>query len=168
MSDLNRRQFVITTAAAAAAAACCACELVHAAESPAGEKPSGGGGGGFRGPLPKGKFDCGPKTDIASDGVVDKFAKKERILIVRDGGKIYAPTATCTHKNCAVKLKQDEIVCPCHGSKFSIQGTSIKGPAKGSLFRYAIKLDDNGHIIVDRDKQFAEKDWGNPEASIPV
>jgi nitrite reductase/ring-hydroxylating ferredoxin subunit len=148
MSQMNRRQFVLTVAATAAAA-CCAAETAEAAR-----------------PLPKGPFDCGPKTDYDKDGVTDKFAKKERILVIRHEGKIYAPTATCVHKNCAVKLKGDEIVCPCHGSRYSIEGTSTKGPAKGSLYRYAIKLDGRGHIIVDRDQQFEEKKWDDPAAWI--
>jgi Rieske Fe-S protein len=154
MSDLNRREFVVLAAAATACACACGSDVVLGGEPPKTK-------------LPTGPFDCGPKTDYASDGIVDKFAKKERILIVRHEGKIYAPTATCTHKNCAVKLNPaKEIVCPCHGSKFSIQGTSTKGPAKGSLYRYAIKVDEKGNLIVNRDKQFAEKDWENPEAFI--
>ena len=163
MSELNRRQFVVT-AAVTAAAACCACEMAQAADAPAGgdqhDRPHG--------PLPKGPFDAGPKSNYSKDGVTDTFAKKERILIIRHDGKIYAPTATCTHKNCAVKLKGEDIVCPCHGSKYSIEGTSTKGPAKGSLYRYAIKVDEKGHVIVDRDKQFEEKDWDKDGASISV
>jgi nitrite reductase/ring-hydroxylating ferredoxin subunit len=159
MSDLNRREFVVLAAAATAACAACGADFAQAGEPP----PA-------KGPLPKGPFDCGPKTKYASDGVVDEFAKKERILIVRSEGKIYAPTATCTHKNCAVKIKetagQKEIVCPCHGSKFSIHGTSTKGPAKGSLYRYAIKVDDKGNLIVDRDKQFDEKHWDDPTSFV--
>src|SRR5688500_8711850 len=155
MSDLNRREFVVlATAAAAATCACCA-DATQAAGPPASKTP-----------LPKGPFDCGPKAKYASDGIVDEFAKKERILIIRHEGKIYAPTATCTHKNCAVKLKEKEIVCPCHGSKFTIQGTSLKGPAKGSLYRYAIKVDDKGNLIVERDKQFDEKQWEDPAAFV--
>ena len=156
MSDLNRREFVVLATAAATACACaCGAETAQAGEPPASKAP-----------LPKGPFDCGPKTKYASDGIVDEYAKKERILIVRHEGKIYAPTSTCTHKNCAVKLKEKEIVCPCHGSKFTIQGTSLKGPAKGSLFRYAIKVNENGNLIVDRDKQFDEKQWEDPAAFV--
>jgi cytochrome b6-f complex iron-sulfur subunit len=95
------------------------------------------------------------------------------VLVVRHQGKIYAPTATCTHKNCAVKLKENakkekEIVCPCHGSKFTVQGTSLKGPAKGSLYRYALSVNADGDIIVNKEKQFAEKEWEQEGAYIPV
>jgi cytochrome b6-f complex iron-sulfur subunit len=164
MSDLNRRNFVtLAVVAAAATCAACACEA-QAQEKSAEEKEKES-----KKPLPKGPFDVGPKSGYDKDGVTDKFAKAERILIVRHEGKIYAPTATCTHKNCAVKVNtKQEIACGCHGSKFTIQGTSMKGPAKGSLGRYAIKVDDKGNLIVNRDKQFAEKEWDSAEAYVTV
>ena len=167
MSELNRRQLIVT-AAVTAAAACCACELAQAAEAEGRQEgkdsPALPTGPAFA----KGPVDVGPRSQYTKDGVTDKFAKSNRVLVVRHEGKIYAPTATCTHKNCAVKLKNDEITCPCHGSKYSIQGTSIKGPAKGSLYRYGISVNDAGHVIVDKSKQFEEKDWDKDGAYISV
>ena len=161
-TEMNRRNFVALTVAAAAVTAC-ACECTLAAEAPEKEKESG------KPPPPnKGTVNVGKKADYAKDGVVDKFAKANRVLVVRDGGKIYCPTSTCTHKNCSVKLKGAEIVCPCHGSKFTLQGTSIKGPAKGSLYRYALSVDANGDIIVNKEKQFAEKEWAQEGSFITV
>ena len=108
MSDLNRRQLIVTAVAtAAAAAACCTCELAQAAEAEGGEHRGGESRPGpTTGPaFAKGPVDVGPKADYSKDGVIDKFAKSNRVLVIRHDGKIYAPTATCTHKNCAVKLK---------------------------------------------------------------
>ena len=152
MSEMNRRQFVTLTVAAAAGM-CAACECAFAAEPP---------------PKKTGPFDVGPKTGYAKDGVTDTWTKSERILVIRNEGKIYACNSTCTHKNAAVKAKDGEIVCLSHGSRFSLQGTATKGPAKGSLFRYGVSVDDKGHIIVNRDKQFGEKDWGDPAAFVTV
>ena len=160
-TQLNRRNFVILAAATAATAAC-ACESAQAAEA-AGKGP----------PPNTGTVNVGPKSKYAKDGISDEFAKKNRVLVVRHEGKIYCPTATCTHKNCAVKLKENaskekEIVCPCHGSRFTVQGTSTKGPAKGSLYRYALSVDANGDIIVNKEKQFSEKEWEQEGAFINV
>ena len=158
MSDLNRRQFVVA-ATAAAACACCFCETADAAEDAASPAAAGGSG----------PIEVGTKADYPKDGTInDKLAKPKelRVLVVRNEGKIYAMTSTCTHKNCAVKNKNGEIVCPCHGSKYSLHGTSTKGPAKGSLTRYGITVNDAGKIIVDRSKQFAEKQWDDPGSFI--
>jgi cytochrome b6-f complex iron-sulfur subunit len=167
MSDLNRRDFV--SLAVIATAAACACSAEAADEPKETEKPTG------KAPPPNtGTVNVGPKAKYDKDGVSDEFAKKNRVLVVRHEGKIYAPTATCTHKNCAVKLKENastkekEVVCPCHGSKFSVMGTSTKGPAKGSLYRYALAVDEKGDIIVNKEKQFDEKNWEQAGAFITV
>ena len=157
-AEVNRREFVTIATVAAATAVCCGtCDLALAGEPPGPTPPTA---------LQKTPVDVGPKAGYAKDGVVDKFAKSHRVLVVTNGGKIYAICATCTHKNCATKAKDDGIVCPCHGSKFSLHGTPTKGPAKASLYRFGLSVNEQGNIIVDRAKQFSEKQWDDEGASI--
>ena len=157
-AEVNRREFVSLTVAAAAACACaCGGNVAAAGESPGPTPPTA---------LQKTPVDVGPKADYAKDGVIDKFTKSHRVIMVTNGGKIYAVCSTCTHKNCATKAKEAEIVCGCHGSKFSVQGTPTKGPAKVSLYRLAVSVNDKGNIVVDRAKQFDEKHWEDEGASI--
>ena len=167
-TEMNRRKFVILATVTAATTACSACFAppAHAADAPAGDdtkkqeaKPP---------PPNKGTVNVGKKDKYAKDGVYDEFAKSNRVLVVRHEGKIYAPTATCTHKNAALRVKDGVITCPNHGSKFSVQGTSTKGPAKGSLYRYALSVDAEGNIIVNKEKQFAEKEWEQEGSFIKV
>lgn len=166
-TEMNRRNFVVLATVTAAATAC-ACDCALAAEASQDSKSKG------KPPPPnEGTVNVGKKAKYDKDGVSDEFAKSNRVLVVRHAGKIYAPTATCTHKNCAVKLKENankekEIVCPCHGSRFTVQGTSTKGPAKGSLYRYALSVNGDGDIIVNKEKQFHEKEWDQEGAFITV
>ena len=170
-TEINRRNFVaLSVAAAATVAYCCGEAMAAEPDAPGaeGDKKESG-----KPPPPnKGTVNVGKKSKYDKDGVWDEFAKPNRVLVVRHEGKIYAPTSTCTHKNCSVKLKentatkQKEIVCPCHGSKFTRQGTSLKGPAKGSLYRYALSVNADGDIIVNKEKQFAEKEWEQEGAFI--
>ena len=156
-TEMNRRKFVILATVTAASTACAAC-FASAAEAPAAGEDAKKQEG--KPPPPnKGTVNVGKTDKYAKDGVSDEFAKSNRVLIVRHEGKIYAPTATCTHKNAALRVKNGVITCPNHGSKFSVQGTSTKGPAKGSLYRYALSVDAEGNIIVNKEKQFAEKEW---------
>ena len=100
----------------------------------------------------------------------DRFAPKPNmVLVVRANGRLYAMTSRCTHRNCALKLdNQSTIYCPCHKSRFSHDGIVEKGPAKSSLVRYAISTDEKGHVVVDRSKQFTEKEWDSPGSFIEV
>lgn len=58
-----------------------------------------------------------------------------------DGTLITQPTAgvfkgfvaRCTHAGCALGIKNDAIECPCHGSKFELDGSVSRGPATEPL-----------------------------------
>jgi Rieske Fe-S protein len=43
-------------------------------------------------------------------------------------------SATCTHAGCTVnKIAEGTIDCPCHGSKYNLDGSVAKGPAPKPL-----------------------------------
>jgi cytochrome b6-f complex iron-sulfur subunit len=137
--NMNRRSFIV------AAACTCACSLA----SPAlcDSEPQ--------------VIEIGTPADYPKDGVYDKYLKTNRILILRGGGKIVAASALCTHRSCTLKLVEQEIYCPCHGSRFSPQGAVVKGPATQGLKRYAITLVE-GKLKVDPSKTFTEKQSDDP------
>jgi nitrite reductase/ring-hydroxylating ferredoxin subunit/uncharacterized membrane protein len=60
-------------------------------------------------------------------------AKGVPILLVNTGSQVYALHDTCVHLGCSLatgSLKEDSIVCPCHGSQFDLlNGRVINGPA---------------------------------------
>ena len=55
--------------------------------------------------------------------------------------------AKCTHLGCAVVAKNGGIECPCHGSKFNLDGTVATGPAKAPLAAQPITVRD-GQIVT--------------------
>ena len=68
--------------------------------------------------------------------------EEQRIAIYRDGdGKIHALSAACTHLGCVVSWNAAETSwdCPCHGSRFSVTGQVLHGPAATPL--EAVQLD---------------------------
>jgi Rieske Fe-S protein len=60
----------------------------------------------------------------------------ERCAVYRDhDGTVTAVSATCTHLGCIVRFNDAETAweCPCHGSRFAVDGTVLQGPANRPL-----------------------------------
>ena len=74
------------------------------------------------------------------------------IFVVRAQEGFYALSAVCTHLGCLSTWKPDAgvIACPCHGSTFRRDGTTIAGPAPAPLPWLRMWLSDDGFLTVDR------------------
>jgi len=55
----------------------------------------------------------------------------------------------CTHQGCKVDFKSNELVCPCHASRFDLTGAVLHGPATEPLPPATLRV-DNGQIIVEK------------------
>lgn len=59
-----------------------------------------------------------------------------RAAVFRDArGEVHAVSATCTHLGCIVDFDEADATwrCPCHGSRFAIDGSVLEGPATEPL-----------------------------------
>jgi Rieske Fe-S protein len=61
---------------------------------------------------------------------------------------VYAVSTICTHLGCVVKPNPDGFECPCHGSRFALDGTVTRGPAPRALAWLKINM-SGGAITVD-------------------
>jgi Rieske Fe-S protein len=60
----------------------------------------------------------------------------QRCAVYRDdSGDLHAVSATCTHLGCTVAFNDAEQTwdCPCHGSRFTPDGSVLHGPATERL-----------------------------------
>ncbi len=65
----------------------------------------------------------------------------KRLAVFRDDeGELHAVASVCTHLGCHVSFNsaQKSWDCPCHGSRFSIDGEVLDGPAIKPLERYEL------------------------------
>jgi cytochrome b6-f complex iron-sulfur subunit len=166
MDQLNRRE-VLTIATAA-----CLCGLADTSALLADDMPSTAPSSAAT------TLDVGLKSDYSTDGITDTWMPKPAaVAIVRNGGKLYATTTICTHRGCAVKKATaaadgtpaaSPYLCPCHKATYDIDGKVTKGPAKVSLLRYAISVDSNSHVIVDKSTKFDDTQWDDPASFIKL
>ncbi|CAN5856102.1 hypothetical protein BH20ACT6_BH20ACT6_03760 [soil metagenome] len=88
----------------------------------------GDGGGGGKGTV------LGPAADVEVGGGVI-YADALIVVTQPTKGDYKGFTAVCTHQQCPVTSIEDgEIVCSCHGSRYSIEdGSVVSGPAPAAL-----------------------------------
>jgi Rieske Fe-S protein len=74
-----------------------------------------------------------------------------KLVVARvDDATVLAVDATCTHQACTVATDAAPgvLVCPCHGSRFALDGSVQLGPATAALRRYVATLDATGVTVA--------------------
>ena len=105
-----------------------------------------------------------------------KFLPDQRLFVFREGNVFHAISAVCTHLGCTVRaeaLSQPEtrtvegsplrlthrFACPCHGSRYTGDGSNVAGPAPRPLAWYQLSLaPDDGQLVVDLARE-VERDF---------
>jgi Rieske Fe-S protein len=92
---------------------------------------------------------AGSASNYAADGVYSNF-RDQGFFVVRQGDKLFALSAICTHRKCTLASEPDRsFYCKCHGSTFDAGGHVTKGPAKRDLPRLSAYTNEQGRLIVD-------------------
>jgi glycine/D-amino acid oxidase-like deaminating enzyme/nitrite reductase/ring-hydroxylating ferredoxin subunit len=83
---------------------------------------------------------------ITGQGKVIKKGGKHYAIAKNDEDEVFAVSAVCPHLKCLVQWNTLDKTwdCPCHGSRFTIEGKIITGPAVHDLsIAYRKKMDEN-------------------------
>jgi cytochrome b6-f complex iron-sulfur subunit len=128
------------------------------------------GGAALRSLVPNVSYDSpttvklGPPSEFP-DGL--KYLPEERLFVFREGKVFHAISAVCTHLGCTVRAEalsnpetrevggkalrfSHRFLCPCHGSRYSGDGTNVAGPAPRPLTWYELSVaTDDGQLVVD-------------------
>lgn len=81
-------------------------------------------------------------------GVVVQDAKGSAVVVVQpEAGQVAAFSGLCTHQGCAVALKDSELDCPCHRSRFELlTGKVLQGPATEPLKSLPVQVDGDSVV----------------------
>jgi cytochrome b6-f complex iron-sulfur subunit len=71
------------------------------------------------------------------------------VFIGRDRDGLFALSAVCTHLGCTVVWRGEELNCPCHGSRFAVDGANLAGPATRPLPYLALTLNAAGLLEIN-------------------
>jgi len=71
--------------------------------------------------------------------------------------RVVAFSPKCPHLGCAYHwvAKQNEFLCPCHDSTFSLEGQVLSGPAQRALDRFEVKVEGD-KVLLGRVHQSME------------
>lgn len=124
-------------------------------------------------------FRIGVPEEFSANGGADKngvcqvyenWKEDWSVWIVREEKRLYAVHAKCTHLGCTPNWFADEGVfkCPCHGSRFTSNGTNFAGPAPRPLDRFRVFIDESGSICVDKSRTYTYKECDKPGAYLEL
>lgn len=131
------RRAAIAGAGAAAVGVVAACSSGASSSSggaPAAEQPGTD--------LPEGAPGTvlGPVSEVPVGGGT-VFAEAQVVVTQPAAGRFQGLSTVCPHQGCQVNAVRDgAVVCPCHGSRFGLDGAVLEGPATTPLARRAVTV----------------------------
>jgi cytochrome b6-f complex iron-sulfur subunit len=89
-----------------------------------------------------------PDLSRVGGAVTLRLPDKSTLLVVRPGEERYAVfSSLCTHVGCPLGFEGGTAVCPCHGSRFGMDGQVLNPPATVGLTVYRAFFDANAGVL---------------------
>jgi Rieske Fe-S protein len=82
----------------------------------------------------------GASSPLAAAGSAALVQSGSSVFLVSrsSAASFVALTAICTHEGCTVTgFENQNYVCPCHGSRYNLNGGVVQGPAPAALRQFA-------------------------------
>ena len=117
------------------------------------------GGGGDKPAASSSEASTAPPSaaPLSSGGVIAKTADvpvgsgvivDDIVVTQPTAGVFMGFSSSCTHKGCALnKVADGTIDCPCHGSKFNLDGSVANGPADKPLEAKAVSVQGDSIVL---------------------
>ncbi len=94
------------------------------------------------------RFGSANKELRLSNAIPAGLSISDEVVFYKSDQEIKVFSARCTHLGCKINhIEGDEIVCPCHGSRYNTEGKPVKGPSVKRLKELDFELDQDEIII---------------------
>ncbi len=141
---IGRREFLRRSEAVAGGLLCAALPLMLSA--------CGASRARYLTPIQQGDRLVVPRVELDRTGalLVEDPGSELPIYVHRAAnGDVIAVSTRCGHRGCQVEPAAASLVCPCHGSEYTFDGTILQGPTERALQRYRVTSDaTNVYITV--------------------
>lgn len=97
-------------------------------------------------PTPPSEFDIGPASDypLHSHTILAHIPA----ILIHDKNGLQALSLVCTHLGCTVEQRNFGFECPCHSSRYDMNGVILKGPATADLRKLRVEETEDGNLRV--------------------
>lgn len=97
-------------------------------------------------PTPQNDFDIGPasKYPLLSRTVIAHIPA----VVIHDKKGLRALSLVCSHLGCTIEERNFGFECPCHSSRYDLNGAVLKGPSTTDLRKLRVEESEDGHLHV--------------------
>jgi cytochrome b6-f complex iron-sulfur subunit len=92
------------------------------------------------------QYDLGPASDYPFGSRI--AVPSAQAVIIHNSQGYSAISLVCPHLGCVVNVNSDGFACPCHGSRFLLDGSLRNGPASKPLTVLRVEENAEGHLIL--------------------
>lgn len=85
--------------------------------------------------------------DAMPEGTVRLFPRLD-VAVVRRASGIALVSLRCTHLGCQLRLAGQQLVCPCHGGRFDLDGAVQGGPPPRPLPWLEGQVSRSGEVLL--------------------
>ena len=97
-------------------------------------------------PPPPERFEVGPTSSFQAN--TRTVIAQIPAVLIHTSTEFRALSLTCQHLGCTVESKYDGFLCPCHGSRYGLDGELLKGPAQKGLKTLRVEITPDNNVII--------------------
>ena len=85
-------------------------------------------------------LDLSAASNAALASVGGSVISSNNIIVIRTTAGYVALSMMCTHQGCTVTYAKgsSNLICPCHGGQFDLNGNVVSGPPPSALTKYTV------------------------------